>query len=275
MTSKNPNSLLGNLNRWLDCAGTVAIAASGGVDSTTLAIAAHRHLPGKCKVYHASSPAVPEMATNRLRVIAEAEGWQFEVINAGEFEDPNYLKNPVNRCFFCKKNLYGTIASLGVSEPTLLSGTNLDDMGDFRPGLQAAETFQVKHPYVELGIDKASVRRMAEFLGYETLAELPASPCLSSRIETGIPVDPGTLLLVDTVEQYVSSNLSPSIVRCRIRGLGLVVELDDKCLSRLRSSQRTALGKEIKRMASESGVDFPIEFASYRQGSAFVHGEEK
>jgi len=275
MTSKNPNSLLGNLNRWLDCAGTVAIAASGGVDSTTLAIAAHRHLPGECKVYHASSPAVPKMATSRLGVIAESEGWQFEVINAGEFEDPNYLKNPVNRCFFCKNNLYGTIASLGVSEPTLLSGTNLDDMGDFRPGLQAAETFQVKHPYVELGIDKASVRKMAEFLGYENLAELPASPCLSSRIETGIPVDPGTLLLVDTVEQYVSSNLSASIVRCRIRGTGLVVELDDKCLSRLGSSQRTALGKEIKRMASESGVDFPIEFALYRQGSAFTHVEGK
>ena len=275
MTSKNPNSLLGNLNRWLDCAGTVAIAASGGVDSTTLAIAAHRHLPGECKVYHASSPAVPKMATSRLGVIAESEGWQFEVINAGEFEDPNYLKNPVNRCFFCKNNLYGTIASLGVSEPTLLSGTNLDDMGDFRPGLQAAETFQVKHPYVELGIDKASVRKMAEFLGYENLAELPASPCLSSRIETGIPVDPGTLLLVDTVEQYVSSNLSASIVRCRIRRTGLVVELDNKCLSRLGSSQRTALGKEIKRMASESGVDFPIEFALYRRGSAFTHGEEK
>jgi len=210
-----------------------------------------------------------------LGVIAEAEGWQFQVIDAGEFKDPNYLKNPVNRCFFCKQNLYGTIASLGISESTLLSGTNLDDMGDFRPGLQAAETFQVKHPYVELGIDKASVRKMAEFLGYENLAELPASPCLSSRIETGILVDPGTLLLVDTVEQYVSSNLSASIVRCRIRSTGLVLELDDKCLSRLGSSQRTALGKEIKRMASESGVDFPIEFASYRQGSAFVHGGKK
>jgi uncharacterized protein len=275
MTNKNPNVLLRDLNRWLDCAGTVGIAASGGVDSTTLAIAANRHLPGKCKVYHASSPAVPKLATKRLAVIADDEGWEFEIINAGEFEDPNYLKNPVNRCFFCKKNLYGTIASNGVTEQTLLSGTNLDDMGDFRPGLQAAKTFQVKHPYVDLGIDKASVRTIAEFLGYEDLAEMPASPCLSSRIETGIRVDPRTLLLVDAVEQYVNSNLPALIVRCRIRGTGLVVELDDKCLSMLGSSQRTALGKEIKRMSSESGIDFPVEFALYRQGSAFVHDEEK
>ena len=146
MENKSSASVLTSLNAWLDGAGVVGIAASGGVDSTTLAIVAHRRLSEKCKVYHASSPAVPKSATNRLAAIAEAEGWQFEIIDAGEFQDSDYLNNPVNRCFFCKKNLYGAISSAGVSEAVLLSGTNTDDMGDFRPGLQAARTFQVKHP---------------------------------------------------------------------------------------------------------------------------------
>ena len=111
MINKSSLPVLNSLNEWLSAAETVGVAASGGVDSTTLAIVAHRRLAGKCKVYHASSPAVPQSSTKRLEEIAKAERWQFEIINAGEFQDPNYLKNPVNRCFFCKQNLYGAIAS--------------------------------------------------------------------------------------------------------------------------------------------------------------------
>lgn len=273
MINKSSLPVLNILNEWLSAAETVGVAASGGVDSTTLAIVAHRRLAGKCKVYHASSPAVPQSSTKRLEEIAKAERWQFEIINAGEFQDPNYLKNPVNRCFFCKQNLYGAIASGKVSKEVLLSGTNTDDMDDFRPGLQAAKTFQVKHPYVELGINKARIRKIAEHLGFDDLADLPASPCLSSRIETGIRVEPNTLLLVDQVEQYLISELCVSTVRCRIRAKGLVVELDQECLLRLSGTQRNVLTEEIKRMARLRNLDFIIQFESYRQGSAFVHDE--
>ena len=270
MNQKNAQSLLYDLGQWLNGAGNVGIAASGGVDSTTLAIALNRQSPDQCRVYHAVSPAVPRIASARLSAIAKTEGWKFEVIDAGEFEDPDYLKNPVNRCYFCKHNLYETIAEKGVSEQMLLSGTNLDDMKDFRPGLKAATKFEVRHPYVELETNKKTVRKLAKFLGYETLSELPASPCLSSRIETGIPVDTETLLIVDQVEQFLNSELSALTVRCRVRESGFVVELNEECLSLLDDSQKLLLSEHIRAISSSLGPDLPVEFASYRQGSAFV-----
>ena len=270
MNQKNAQLLFDELGQWLNGAGNVGIAVSGGVDSTTLAIALNLHSSDQCRIYHAVSAAVPKAASNRLSIIAEKEDWKFEVVDAGEFEDPNYLRNPVNRCYFCKHNLYETIAGIGIAEQLLLSGTNLDDMEDFRPGLKAAAKFEVRHPYVELGINKNAVRSLAKFLGYEDLAELPASPCLSSRIETGIPVDAETLIIVDQVEQFLNSELSASTVRCRVRESGLVVELSEECLSLLDASQRRLLSEHIRAISSPLGSDFPVEFASYRKGSAFI-----
>ena len=112
-------------------------------------------------------------------------------IDAGEFADPRYRANPVNRCYFCKHNLYGTIATR--FEGTILSGTNTDDLGDFRPGLKAADEHRVRHPFVEAGLAKSDVRALARELRLDDLAELPAAPCLSSRVETGIAVEPVAL----------------------------------------------------------------------------------
>ena len=140
---KSVDIFLDGLRSWLVDKQDVAVAASGGVDSTTLAIIAHRQLGDRCAVFHAVSPAVPPAATERLLTIAEKEHWNYEVINAGEFDYPNYLKNPLNRCFYCKNNLYKTIASRAAS--TLISGTNADDMEDFRPGLRAAAEYAVRH----------------------------------------------------------------------------------------------------------------------------------
>lgn len=270
MKHKNPQLLLNDLRQWLSRAGDVGIAVSGGVDSTTLAVALNRQSPNQCRIYHSVSPAVPMAATKRLTTIAEREGWKFEIIDAGEFEDPDYLKNPVNRCYFCKHNLYETISGKGISEQMLLSGTNLDDMEDFRPGLKAATEFEVRHPFVELGVKKEVIRKLAKFLGYEDLSELPASPCLSSRIETGIPVKADMLLVVDRVEQFLTSELSASTVRCRVRESGLVVELNEECLSLLDNSQKLFLSEHIRTISSALGPDFSVEFASYRQGSAFI-----
>ena len=178
------------LDRVLTAIGPAGVAVSGGVDSTTLAVVAHRRFPERSSMVHAVSPAVPPEATARVRELARDEGWDLKVIDAGEFQDPDYLANPVNRCFFCKTNLYGTMRRhvSGV----LVSGTNLDDLGDYRPGLEAAKRHGVRHPYVEAEIDKAGVRALARHLGLGALAELPAAPCLSSRVETGIacPTEP-------------------------------------------------------------------------------------
>ena len=259
------------LNTWFDAAKSVAVAASGGVDSTTLAIIGHRRLGRACKVFHSVSPAVPPMASTRLEEIAKQEGWLYEVVNTGEFDDPAYVANPYNRCFHCKKNLYGMLASR--VDRVLLSGTNLDDLRDYRPGLMAADSYAVRHPYVEVGIDKSTIRVLALASGYPELSELPAAPCLSSRVETGIPIEPKTLELIDAVERHVSNQVVSDTVRCRVRREGLVVELDEPSLESMEDESRLAPAAAIERMARAVGFALPLSFSSYRRGSAFVQRE--
>ncbi len=240
------------------------VAVSGGVDSLTLAAAAHAVLGRRAVMRHATSPAVPPEATARVRALAAARGWALDVFDAGEFADPRYRANPANRCFFCKTNLYGAIA--GRAAGTILSGTNTDDLTDWRPGLEAAAQHAVRHPLVEAGIDKATVRQLAARLGLGTVADLPAAPCLSSRIETGIRVDPALLALVHQAERLVGASLGPRTVRARIRAGGLVIELDPAALERV-GPQRAALLAALSALTER-----PISFAAYRTGSAFLRG---
>jgi uncharacterized protein len=250
--------------------GEVAVAVSGGVDSLTLATVAHRLLGQRAAMLHAVSPAVPAEAMRRTRELAEAQGWRLEVVDAGEFEDPAYRANPVNRCFYCKTNLYGTIARL--TRATILSGTNLDDLGEYRPGLEAAKEYGVRHPYVEVGIDKAGVRGLARRLGLPDVAELPSAPCLSSRVETGIAIEAPVLAVVHEVEKHVAAALSPKTVRCRVRKAGVVIELDATSLSGLDEERRGDLDREVGRLLAEAGLLLPVSFAAYRTGSAFLTG---
>jgi uncharacterized protein len=248
--------------------GRVAVAVSGGVDSTTLATLVHRRLGRRARMMHAVSPAVPGEATERVRALGRSEGWLLEILDAGEFDDPRYRANPSDRCFYCKTNLYGRIAS--ATGAVILSGTNRDDLADWRPGLKAAKEHGVRHPFVEVGVDKAGVRALARHLDLGEIAELPASPCLSSRIETGIAIDSGELALVHDVEKFVGARLGAATVRCRLRRTGLIVELDDACLERLAPLERDALTTAIAEMARTQGGERPINFTAYRMGSAFL-----
>jgi len=246
--------------------GTIAV--SGGVDSMTLSSFAHSVLGRKrVRMVHALSPAVPVAATSRIRKLATREGWQLTEVDAGEFSDPRYLTNPVNRCFFCKSNLYETLNKL--AEGIVMSGTNCDDLGDYRPGLQAAANNGVHHPYVEASMTKADVRHLARELGLENLAELPASPCLSSRVETGISIEPKHLSLIDEIETWLQATFAPRTVRCRIRNTGMVIELDPETLDRLSDNdRRTVIDGATARM---TGADhLKVSFAAYVRGSAFV-----
>ena len=242
----------------------VAIAVSGGVDSMTLAFLANHLDPGGPSMLHAASPAVPAEATARIRRYAQAHGWRLEVIDAGETSDPRYVANPHDRCFWCKTNLYATIS--GLTDQPIASGANLDDLGDYRPGLRAAAEHGVRHPWIEARIGKAEIRRIAASHGLFDLAELPASPCLSSRIETGIPVTVGALAAIDRLEREIRTTLAPGTLRCRLRPFGIEIELDDGALSRV---DRPAVEGLALRVMAAHALPGEVRFARYRRGSAF------
>jgi uncharacterized protein len=184
---------------------------------------------------------------------------------AREFDDPDYLANPVNRCLFCKSNLYDRIREL--TSRRIASGANLDDLGDYRPGLLAAQERDVVHPLVEAGVDKATVRLLARSHGLADVAELPAQPCLASRVETGIRIDTGDLDFVRRVEAAAREKAGSGItVRCRITRNGVVLQLADV---EDRTSAEAACA-EARSLTMASGRTW-LGARDYRRGSAFVH----
>ena len=261
------------LERVLDTFETIAVAVSGGVDSLTLATLAHRRMVAPVQIFHAVSPAVPPEATERVKTLGASEGWNLNMVDAAEFSDPLYRTNPINRCFYCKSHLYDAIGEHTVAQ--IVSGTNLDDLGEYRPGLEAAKLRSVRHPYVEARIGKQSLRGIARSLGLGDVAELPASPCLSSRIETAIVIEPDMLELVHSIETYVKQTIAASTVRCRVRDDGMVIELDTTGLDAMCALKEANIRSAARRFMDRTDSHYDLRFAIYRNGSAFIHEPRK
>lgn len=256
-----PDSLEARLRASLARYDDLTIAVSGGVDSMTLAFAAHRRAPEKTRMFHAVSPAVPKAATERVRLHAARHGWRLAVGDAGEFASRRYRENPVDRCYFCKSSLYGHIRAM--TEGTIASGANLDDLGDYRPGLRAAAERQVVHPLIEAGFAKADVRVLARHYGLDDLAELPAQPCLSSRIVTGIAISGEDLAFVEMAEAELSALLPRSAtLRCRVTRAGIVIEMEPADLG------NAGLRACVQRLCDGAGRSF-AGVRGYERGSAF------
>jgi len=260
------------LERWLRAVPLRAVACSGGVDSMLLATLAHRQNSGGTTVVHDVTPAVPAAATSRVVEHAAAQGWNLRLITSDEFADEQYLANPRDRCYYCKSHLYSAMSRVTQSHrvddgATLLSGANADDLEEYRPGLRAADERGVRHPYVELGIAKAGIRRMARELGLD-FAELPASPCLSSRLYTGTRVTAQRLRAIEVGEELLRRATGLAVVRCRIDDSSVRVEVPSADMNRIDGS---VLGPVLAAMQfiEPQLVHIEADPRGYRPGRAF------
>jgi uncharacterized protein len=184
--------------------GRVAVAFSGGIDSTVVAQAAFEALGDAAIAVTAVSESLAAGELEEAQDLATKIGIRHRVIRTEEFADPNYRRNDSNRCYFCKSELYGRLTGmldeLGVE--IIVSGANLDDMGDYRPGLRAASEHGIRHPLQECGLNKSDVRALARGWGLPTW-DKPATPCLSSRVAYGEDPTPERVRMIDSAEQWL------------------------------------------------------------------------
>jgi uncharacterized protein len=184
--------------------GSAAVAFSGGIDSTVVAKAARLALDDRAVAVTADSPSVPRHELEDARRLAALIGIRHHVVATNEFADPHYVRNDGSRCFHCKSELYTVIERMlpELGARFLCSGANLDDLGDYRPGLRAAAEHEVRHPLQEAGFTKADVRALARSWELPTW-DKPASPCLSSRLAPGVSVTPERVQRVEEAEVYL------------------------------------------------------------------------
>jgi uncharacterized protein len=195
--------------------GRVVVALSGGVDSAVVARAAREALGDAALAVTADSPSVARTELADARRVAAQIGIRHRVVATNEFNDPAYVRNDGTRCYFCKSELYSRIEALlpELGDPVVCSGANVDDMGDYRPGLTAAAEHRVRHPLQEAGCTKADVRALARHWGLD-IWDKPAAPCLSSRLAPGVAVTPERTARVEAAERLLREL---GFRECRVR----------------------------------------------------------
>jgi uncharacterized protein len=183
---------------------SVVVAFSGGVDSTLLARAARDALGGRALLVTADSETYPASELDEARRLAALVGLRHLVVRTNELANPEYARNPGNRCFFCKEELFVTLAPIAEREGFrhLVYGANVDDLGDHRPGMQSARQRGVRAPLIEAGLGKAEIRDLSRDLGLPTW-DKPSFACLSSRFQYGDPINAEKLRRVDAAEAFV------------------------------------------------------------------------
>jgi uncharacterized protein len=245
--------------------GSVIVAYSGGTDSAYLAWAAHQALGDKALAVTADSASLPESHKREAEEFARRVGFRHEYVQTREFDNPDYLRNAPDRCFHCKDELFATLEALaeerGIAH--IVYGVNVDDLGDYRPGQNAAREHGAGTPLVEAGLRKAEIRELSRLAGLPTW-DRPASACLSSRIPYGTPV---TIETVKTVEAGEEALRALGFRQFRVRFHGELVRIEiareelEKALTLEMAARLSALFKPL-------GFHYvTLDLEGYRQGS--------
>jgi uncharacterized protein len=246
-------------------AGRVLVAFSAGVDSTFLLKVAHLALGNRAVALTATSPTVPPGELEAAQSFTAGLNCRHIIVDSHELENPSFAGNPVNRCFFCKDELYRICQNyarrLGIS--TIVDGTNLDDLKDHRPGLQAAAAFGIRHPLVEAELTKADIRHLSRALDLPTW-DKPSSPCLSSRFPYGTQITLENLKRVGACELYLKE-LGFRDLRVRSHGDLARIEVPADELHRLtESGAREAVVRRFK----QAGFKYiSVDLQGFRSGS--------
>jgi pyridinium-3,5-biscarboxylic acid mononucleotide sulfurtransferase len=245
--------------------GSVLVCYSGGVDSAFLLAVAHQELGSRCVGMTAVSPSLaPTEREDALR-IARQIGADHRLVESNEIHDPNYQKNAPDRCYHCKSELYRIAAHKrevwGLA--FVLNGTNLDDLGDYRPGLQAASEAEVRSPLVETRFTKADVRAGSLAIGLGVW-DKPAAACLSSRIPFGTSVTPERLAQIGGFETALKA-LGFRQVRVRYHDAVARIEID---LAEMARAAEPGVREEIVKAGKASGFQYvTLDLGGYRTGS--------
>jgi uncharacterized protein len=245
---------------------SVIVAFSGGVDSTLLARAARDGLGDRALLVTADSETYPASELEEARRLAALLEMRHIVVTTRELNNPDYARNPVNRCFFCKEELFTTLQPLAEREGCryLVYGANLDDLGDHRPGMQSARQRGVRAPLIEAQLGKAEIRELSQALGLPTW-DKPSFACLSSRFQYGEPITAAKLRQVEAAEACLRS-LGFRQLRVRHHGRLARIELPLEELSRLWQEDRH---RTILQRFRELGyVYVAVDLAGFQSGSA-------
>ncbi len=244
--------------------GEVTVAYSGGVDSTFLLKVATDVLKDKAMGVLAVSPTFPSREYDRAIEVAESFGASLRIIDTNELEDDNFVNNPVNRCYFCKSELFDSIAKMAEDQRfrNFVDGSNQDDLGDHRPGMKALKERNVRSPLQEAGLTKKEIRDLSRSFGLPTW-DKDALACLSSRFPYGESISREKLRMVDQAENFLADQGFRNI-RARHQGETVNIEVDPEQIPQLLESKTRKVVEEY--LTSIGYKQIHIDPEGYRRG---------